>query len=212
MRSAVGGRVAFEREDGVVGARRLFSTADGLLVAHSCPGAPAAVSLVEVLVAAGVGTVLILGEAGSVSPEVGVSDVVVPTFAVREEGTSYHYLPPGSTVKPSDSLLGRLRELLSREGIPFKEGGVWTTDAPFRETPGKVLRYSKAGVLAVDMECSAVFSVAAYRKVDAAAVLVVVDTLWGGTWRPAFNDPRVVDVERRVSELVAIEWGKLVVR
>jgi len=133
--------------------------------------------------------------------------VVIPVFAVREEGTSYHYLPTGIEVGPSETFLRRVDEFLRGEGIPFKEGGVWTTDALFRETMGKVLRYSRAGVLAVEMECSALFALSIYRRVSAVAILTITDTLWEGVWKPAFNEPRVIEVEKRVSETLVRGWG-----
>jgi len=210
MRAAVLGDVVLEREGGVVGAKRFFVVRDGFAVFHSYFGAPAAVSLAEVLIAAGLKNILVFGEAGSISPEVGVGDVVVPVFAVREEGTSYHYLPPGIEVGPSETFLRRVEEFLRGEGIPFKEGGVWTTDAPFRETMGKVLKYSRAGVLAVEMECSALFALSIYRRVSAAVILTITDTLWEGVWKPAFNEPRVIEVEKRVSETLVRGWGELV--
>ena len=163
----------------------------------------------EVLIAAGIRRFLVLSEAGSLNPIAGIGELIVPTFAIREEGTSYHYLPPSVIAKPSLDLLKSIKELLSKVGIPFKEGGVWTTDAPFRETPSKVHAYSKIGVLAVDMECSAIFSLSIYRKVESAALLVITDTLWEGVWKPAFEDPRVVSVEKRVSESLVMYWREL---
>jgi len=84
---------------------------------------------------------------------------------------------------------------------------VWTTDAPFRETMGNVLKYSGAGDLAVEMECSALLALSIYRRVSAAAILTITDTLWEGVWKPAFNEPRVIEVEKRISETLVRRWG-----
>ncbi len=207
MRAAVG-EVELERRGGLLGARSFFTTEDGLGVFHSYFGSPAAVALVEVLIAGRIRELVILGEAGAISPDIRLGGVLVPTFAVREEGTSYHYLPPDAPAKPSEEVKGKIKGLLEEEGIPYKEGGVWTTDAVFRETRDKVVRYSSQGVLAVEMECSALFSVAEYRGVEAGALLIITDELHGRRWREAFNDPEVVEKGRRVSELLAKNWPR----
>jgi purine-nucleoside phosphorylase len=67
---------------------------------------------------------------------------------------------------------------------------VWSTDAPFRETVGKVLGYQKQGVLAVDMEISALFTVADFRGIELAAALTVSDELHDLAWKHGFREPR----------------------
>jgi uridine phosphorylase len=191
------------------GRRVLLEPKEGIAVFHSYFGAPATVTLAEALTASGIKNTLIFGEAGSISPEVKIGEIVVPTFAVREEGTSYHYLPPNFEAKPSDNLLKNIRGLLYKTGVPYKEGGVWTTDAPFRETMKKVLAYSKAGILAVEMECSALLCLSTYRRTNSAALLIIADTLWEGVWKPAFNEPKVVNMEKRISETLATNWKEL---
>ena len=81
-------------------------------------------------------------------------------------------------------------DIIHVHGRRLHRGPVWTTDAPFRETPAKVSDYQRRGALAVEMECSALFTVAAFRAVSAAALLVVSDELSSLTWRPGFRDPR----------------------
>jgi purine-nucleoside phosphorylase len=67
---------------------------------------------------------------------------------------------------------------------------VWSTDAPFRETQAKVLGYQRQGALAVEMECSALFTVGAFRSAEVAALLVVSDDLSSLSWKPGFKDTR----------------------
>lgn len=209
MKAAILDRIIVEKEENIIGAKRFFATKEGLAVFHSYFGAPATVALAEALIAAGIKNMLIFGEAGSISSEVDIGQIVVPTFAIREEGTSYHYLPQNVEAKPSRKLLKNIRELLREIGVPFKEGGVWTTDAPFRETMTKVLTYSKAGILAVEMECSALFCLSTYRRTNCAALLIITDTLWEGKWKPAFSEQKVIDMEKRMSEILATTWKKL---
>jgi uridine phosphorylase len=209
MKAVVSDKIIIEKEESVVGAKRFFATKEGLAVFHSYFGAPATIALAEALIAVGIKNILIFGEAGSISSKVNIGEIVIPTFAIREEGTSYHYLPPNFEAKPSDNLLKNIRGLLYKTGVPYKEGGVWTTDAPFRETMKKVLTYSKAGVLAVEMECSALFCLSTYRRTNSAALLIITDTLWEGLWKPAFTEQKVVNMEKVISETLATNWKEL---
>lgn len=201
--------ILLERSEGLVGAHSFFATEDGFAVFYSYFGAPAAVELAETLIAGGVKSLIIFGEAGAISPKINLGETLIPTFAVREEGTSYHYLPPGVAAKPSLRLRMKIKSLLDRLGMLYKEGGVWTTDAPFRETYSKVLRYSSQGIFAVDMECSALFSVAKYRRAKAAALLIITDTLHQKGWKPAFNDKNVIKNEKKISENLIKYWREL---
>ena len=167
-----------------------------MVVYESSVGAPAAAMLMETLVASGIKRVVLVGVAGSISSECRIGDVVVPTWGVREEGTSYHYVPGNVKVKASESLATAIGDHLGRGR--FKEGGVWTVDAPYRETKGKIKKYSKQGVVAVDMESTALMAVAMCRKIEFAPVLVITDEAFGEKWVPEFHGPKV----RRASEAV----------
>ena len=200
--------IILEKEESIVGAKRFFATESGLAVFHSYFGAPA-VALAEALIAAEIKQLIIFGEAGSISPKIDIGEILIPTFAIREEGVSYHYLPPNVRAEPSSSLLRKIKAFLDEEGIRYKMGGVWTTDAPFRETMNKVLAYSEAGALAVEMECSAIFCLSKYREVNSAAILVITDTLHEGVWRPAFQEAKVINAEKKVSETLMKHLAKL---
>lgn len=208
MKNAVN-NIVLERKKGLVGAP-FFVNGGGLGVFQSYFGAPAAVALAELLIAGGVKRLIIFGEAGAVSPNISPGEILVPTFAIREEGTSYHYLPPDVIAKPSKELVEQIEGLLNRLGIPYKEGGVWTTDALFRETRDKVLRFSARGVFAVEMECSALFSVAQYRRAKVAALLIITDKLHEEEWKPAFDNPKVIENEKKISEVLAKHWREVI--
>ncbi|MBS7618434.1 hypothetical protein KEJ25_07530, partial [Candidatus Bathyarchaeota archaeon] len=151
--------IIIEKNEAVLATRGFFTAKDGLGIFYSYFGAPASVLLAEALIISGVKRLVIFGEAGAIHPKMKIGDILVPTFAIREEGTSYHYLPYGVSAKPSQKLLKKLKHLLDETGFTYEEGGVWTTDAPLRETRQKVLTYGGLRVLAVDMECSALFAV-----------------------------------------------------
>jgi purine-nucleoside phosphorylase len=83
-----------------------------------------------------------------------------------------------------------MKALLEKAGGTVYEGRVWTTDAPFRETVGKVTSYGEKGILAVDMETSALFTVANFRGIRMAVVLAVSDELSTLEWVHGFKEPR----------------------
>ena len=163
--------------------------AHGTALYLSSIGAAASAMMLEEMISSGIRRVLVIGYAGSISPSVRVGDIVVPTWGIREEGTSYHYFGPEHEAHPSRRLVVELERRIDQD--EFYEGGVWTTDAVFRETRAKIARYAKMGVLAIDMECTALMCVAQYRKVELAAVLAISDELFGEKWVPAFKSRRL---------------------
>ena len=91
---------------------------------------------------------------------------------------------------------------LEQQGLTFTKGEIWTTDAIYRETPEKVRKYRKKGILAVEMEISALLTVAAYRSVSLTGLLVVSDELFDLKWRPGFSDSLLKKNTRLAGELL----------
>jgi uridine phosphorylase len=172
---------------------RLYTASESLAdtcLAGPLVGAPYVVMVAETLIAWGVRTLVFLGWCGAVSAAAAIGDLVLPTSALIDEGTSRHYRPATDTSAPSASMAEKLAEMCAVDGRRLHRGPVWTTDAPYRETRDKVCDYQRRGALAVEMECSALFTVAAFRAVSTAALLVVSDDLSSLAWRPGFKDPR----------------------
>lgn len=154
-------------------------------------GAPYAAMVLEVLVAGGARKIIFFGWCGAVSPRVKIGEIVIPSAAMIDEGTSRHYhADEGLLALPSADLRQQIRGMFNKIEIPFHDGIVWTTDAVYRETREKVDRFQRQGLLAVDMETSALFSVGRFRRVDVAAVLVVSDELSTFCWKPGFRSAR----------------------
>jgi len=173
-------------------------------VAGPMMGAPYAVALMETLVAWGARTLLFFGWCGAISPEVGIGDIIVPTGAIVDEGTSLHYggstgQVSGASADASERIVG----MLSGSGLSYREDVVWSADAPFRETPDKMAAARDKGACAVEMETSALFTVARHRDVSVGAVLVVSDDLSDLTWKPGFKDKRFREARRAVCESLA---------
>lgn len=161
-------------------------------------GAPMAVICLEKLIALGANRIIVCGWCGSLQSDLGVGELVLPTWAIREEGTSGHY-PLAGRSESSPRLRVALQNFFTETGKELREGPIWTTDALYRETREKVSRYGSEGILAVDMEYSALIQVAAFRRVELAAVLMVSDLLWQDSWQPAFQSK---EFRRRSQELV----------
>ena len=165
-------------------------------------GAPHAVMGTEKLIAMGAQRILVLGWCGSLQPFLKIGDLVVPTHAVSEEGTSQHY-PTASKNPPSDAALNRILETaLKEKKTPFTKGPIWTTDAIYRETPEKVKAYQQQNILAVEMEISALLAVSSFRSVQMAAILVVSDELFELRWNPGFSNSRLKKSSRAAAELL----------
>ncbi|MDF1614270.1 nucleoside phosphorylase [Desulfurivibrio dismutans] len=165
-------------------------------------GAPVAVMALEKLVALGASTVITLGWCGALAPGVEVGDIVLPTTALSEEGTSAHYPLTGGPAAADDDLNRKLVGHLTEADFTVHAGPVWTTDAPYRETWGKVTDYRGRGILAVEMEFAALATVAAFRGVPLASVLLVSDLVREEqAWAPAF---RHRDFRRQARRLLAL--------
>ncbi len=186
----------------------LATVGDRAIVLTKSPqGAPNAVILVEELVAFGVRRAIFVGYCGSIQSEVAIGDLVLPTQAVREEGTSYHYLPRGVQCRPDGLLLHALRQRLQQKGVAANPGAIWTTDALYRETEGKIERYRAKGILAVEMEMSALFALGAVRTVGVVALLLVSDHFFHKSWTPGFFHPRLLEREGLVAGII-LDWMK----
>jgi uridine phosphorylase len=154
-------------------------------------GAPMAVMLLEQLIALGARRFLYVGFCGALASSYRIGDGLIPTRAIREEGTSYHYLPAGVVPASAPHLNMHLHTCAAMLPFAVQQGPIWTTDAPYRETPRKIQHYQVAGVHAVDMEMAAVFAVAQYRGCEIAALLLVSDECYHSTWRPGFGVDRL---------------------
>jgi uridine phosphorylase len=147
-------------------------------------GAPMVASQADELLALGARRIVSIALSGGLQADLEPGATVVVDGAIRDEGTSHHYLPPGREVAPDRALQRALLGALSGGAHDVREGRTWSTDAPYRETRDEVVRYQAEGVLTVDMELAALLAVAEARGAAAAGVLVVGDSLADGVWHP----------------------------
>ncbi len=177
----------------------------GVAIAGPYMGAPYAAMLLESLIAGGIGKVFILGWCGSLDEHIGIGDFVVPSSLIQDEGISRHYLETGKSLcgfSPVRDAYGLLESHLKNCGGNVHKAVVWTTDAIYRETASKVAWFREQGAQVVDMECSALFSVAAFHKMDVEALLVVSDMLEGESWKPGFSQKHFKQARKKACQYV----------
>lgn len=133
-------------------------------------GGSFAVLVAEQLLASGARVIVGLTSAGRVSPKLQIPSLVLATAAIRDEGTSFHYLPASRSVAAPLGLVEPLARELKGLGLPVYKGTVWTTDAPYRETRQQIDQYGEEGVLAVEMQAASLFAVAQVRHAQIAVV------------------------------------------
>ncbi|HMA37181.1 MAG TPA: nucleoside phosphorylase [Chloroflexia bacterium] len=153
-----------------------------LALFHPGVGAPLAAGMLEEVIALGCRKFIACGGAGVLAPDIAVGHIVVPTAAVRDEGTSYHYLPPSREVAADPAGVAAIERVLQARGLPYVAAKTWTTDAIYRETPGKIALRKAEGCVTVEMEAAAFFAVAQFRQVAFAQLLYGGDDLSGSEW------------------------------
>jgi len=149
---------------------------------HPGIGGPLAAGMLEESIARGNRKFIVCGGAGVLNSDIAVGHVVVPLSALRDDGTSYHYLPPAREVHALPEAVTAIERTLERHKIPYVVGKTWTTDAFYRETPQKVQLRRDEGCLTVEMEAAAFFAVARFRQVILGQILYGGDDLGGAEW------------------------------
>ncbi len=140
-------------------------------------GGPYSVLVSEQMAVSGARVVLGLTSAGRVSSKMPVPGLAVATRAVRDEGTSYHYLPSAPMVDAPIAVAELLRSELATLSLPVRSGTVWTTDAPYRETGVQLANHAKAGVLAVEMQAASLFAFSSARNFPVGMVARVTNSV-----------------------------------
>ena len=163
-------------------------------------GAPAAATSLEDIIGLGASKIIGCGGAGIVKNGFDVGHIIVPTGAVRDEGTSHHYQPVDVAVVPHQLAVQAIDAELLAAGVPHDKGLTWTTDAIFRETPEKVARRREQGCISVEMEASAMFAVAMFRGAVYGQLLYAGDDVSAQTWDHRHWEKQT-SVRERVLEL-----------
>lgn len=164
-----------------------------IMVAHPGVGAPLAAGFLEEIIALGVDKFIVCGGCGVLDHTIAAGHPVILTSAIRDEGTSYHYLPPSREVTASQAAIEALEVTLQENGLDYIPGKTWTIDAIYRETRSRRDLRVKDGCCVVEMEAAALFAVAQFRGVTLGGLVyggdLVVPEGWDGRlWHRRTND------------------------
>lgn len=170
-------------------------------------GAPASVGLFEDVVALGAKRIILLGNCGVLDKEIEDCGIIIPTRAIRDEGTSYHYAPASDYIDVNVKYRDEFKEVLTEFGYPYVEGITWTTDAFYRETPKKIESRKQMGAICVEMECAAMQAFADFRNVEFFQFFYAGDNLDHSDWDPrSLSGHARLDDKQKIA-LLAFELG-----
>lgn len=158
-------------------------------------GAPACVGCFEDVIPMGIKRIILLGNCGVLDSNIKDCGIIIPTKAIRDEGTSYHYTPAADYIDVNKKYVDEFVAVLEELGYPYVRGITWTTDAFYRETRAKVEARKKMGAVCVEMECAAMQAMCDFRGVEFFQFLYAGDNLDHSDW-----DPRSLAGEARLEE------------
>ena len=145
-------------------------------------GAPACVVGFEEIVAMGAKKYVLFGSCGVLDDDKVKDNIIIPVSAVRDEGTSYHYLAPSPEIEADTHSVQILENVLTTCGYPYVKGKTWTSDAIYRETIPAIQERKREGCLVAEMECASMLAVSRYRQIPFIQFLYGADNLSSDTW------------------------------
>lgn len=149
---------------------------------HGLGGAPYAAGQIEKLSAMGCEKFMVCGGCGVLYKGSRASEIYIPTSALRDEGTSYHYVQPSREIDMNVGVRNKIINYLSTQKIPYRCVKTWTTDAMYRETIELIKLRRDEGCDVVEMECASLFAVAQYKELTLGQILYGGDDLSGNNW------------------------------
>jgi uridine phosphorylase len=170
-----------------------------LAVLQPFMGSAMAGTMLEEMIAFGAKQIVEVGMCGGLASGMQVGGIIVAENAFVDEGMSRHYFVAPSKFSASDKISKAIKDSLKDAHLDFTVGGIWTTDAPYRETRTKLARFQKLGAVGVDMETSAMFAIARYRRVDIGSIQVISDLVRKRDWKPAFHEKLVAERSEAVT-------------
>ena len=189
--------------DGWLKGAYLVPCSDSWVLVLKVPGfgASTAVMTLEELAAFHIKKFVNLGTAGGLQQDMNVGDIVLCDRAIRDEGTSHHYLPAEKYAYACTERTEHLSTAFEKKGIEYRKGTSWTTDAPYRETINELRQYRADGVATVEMEVSALFAVGAYRGVGVSSILVISDILSEEDWHQGYHSAEKLEGLKKTFEV-----------
>ena len=168
-------------------------------------GGPACVGSFEDVIGYGTKRIILLGNCGVLDRNIKDCGIIIPTRAIRDEGTSYHYAPPADYIDVNRKYREEFKAVCDEFGYPYIEGTTWTTDAFYRETPKKIAARKEMGAVCVEMECASMQAMCDFRDVEFFQFLYAGDNLDHSSWDPRSLSGTVKLDEKQKIALLAFE-------
>ena len=168
-------------------------------------GGPACVGCFEDVIGFGTKRIILLGNCGVLDRRIQDCGIIIPTRAIRDEGTSYHYAPPADYIEVNRKYREKFKAVCQEFGYPYIEGTTWTTDAFYRETPKKIAARKEMGAVCVEMECASMQALCDFREVEFFQFLYAGDNLDHSNWDPRSLSGTVKLDEKQKIALLAFE-------
>ena len=161
-------------------------------------GAPACIVQYEEIFAMGLEKMVVFGTCGVLDKSIDDLAIIIPNSAIRDEGTSYHYMKSSREVVVNPKYQDEFIKILKEHDYSYIVGKAWTIDAPYRETRSKVAERKNEGCICVDMECSAIAALAKFRNKEIFQFFYAADNLDAGKWdkRSLGNTEKLSDKEK----------------
>ena len=170
-------------------------------------GAPACVGCFEDVIPMGAKRIILLGNCGVLDRSIQDCGIIIPTKALRDEGTSYHYAPAADVIDVNKRYVEEFQAVCRECGYPYVTGTTWTTDAFYRETRGKIEARKSMGAVCVEMECAAMQAMCDFRGVEFFQFLYAGDNLDHSAWDPRSLAGSVRLDDKAKIALLAFELG-----
>ena len=155
---------------------------ESVAIMHGLGSGPYAAGQIEKLVAMGCKKFMVCGGCGVLYKGSLANEIYIPTTALRDEGTSYHYVAPSRQIEMDACVRDKMVAYLSSKQIPYRCVKTWTTDAMYRETVDLIKARRDEGCDVVEMECASFLAVAQYKKIQLGQILYGGDDLSGKSW------------------------------
>jgi uridine phosphorylase len=172
-----------------------------ILLVSPSTGGSASVMEVELLIASGIEKIVAFGTCGSMDTKIAKNSLLVPLAAKREEGTSYHYLPPSDEIEQSTESIIAIENTFKELNKDYEKGKIWTIDAIYRETTSKLEKLQNMGYIGVDMELASLLAMAKFREIKFAEFLIADDNIAGTPEKP--------EKEKNLEELLDLSFSIL---
>lgn len=168
--------------NGILPIYKIYYKNTAIAFYRSMVGAPACVSCFEEIIAMGAKKFVLFGSCGVLNDDKVKDNIIIPVSAIRDEGTSYHYIAPSSEIEADIRAIQILETILINLGYSYVKGKTWTSDAIYRETLSAIKERRQEGCLVTEMECASMLAVSQYRHIPFIQFLYGADNLSSNTW------------------------------